>query len=416
MIGIMGKLLSRQRLMIGAAALVALIIAATFWPSATPVDMGKAAIGPMLVTIDEEAKTRVRDAYIVSAPVTGRLLRVEVEPGDAVTAGASVVARMLPANPGILDVRAEEQAEAGVRSADAALDLARAQARQAAADFDLAQTELERTQLLFESETVAQARLDRDTRNWRAAQAAVETSKAAVAMREADLENAKALLISFSEGQKLAMSTNPHPREAIPLNAPISGQILQVMQESETTLAAGMPILEIGDTSNDLEVIAELLSTDAVQIAAGDKVIIEKWGGGDELSGVVERVEPWGFTKFSALGVEEQRVNTIIRFSDSAEEPQSLGHGYRVEARIIIWEDDAALIIPSSALFRENDQWSVFEVKRGKARLTQVDVAQNNGIEAAITGGLEDGATLILYPGSDLVNGTSVKARNNGGG
>ncbi len=410
----MGKLLSRQRLMVGAAAIVALIFAATFWPSATPVDMGKAKIGPMLVTIDEEAKTRVRDAYIVSAPVSGRLLRVEVEPGDEVTAGVSVVARMLPANPDVLNVRAEEQAEAAVRGAKAALDFAQAQARAAAADFDLAQTELERTRQLFASQTVAQARLDRDERNWRAAGAAVETSKAAVAMREADLENAEALLLSFSDSQKLAMSTNPHPRESIPLNAPISGKILQVMQESETTLAAGMPILEIGDITNDLEVFAELLSTDAVQIAPGNHVLIEKWGGGDELYGVVERVEPWGFTKFSALGVEEQRVRTIIQFAENTIEPESLGHGYRVEARIVIWEDDDALIIPSSALFRENDRWSVFEVKRGKARLTQVDVAQNNGIEAAIAGGLEDGATIILYPGSELVNGESVTARNGG--
>ena len=408
----MGKLLSRQRLMIGAATIVALILAAAFWPSATEVDMGKAAVGPMLVTIDEEAKTRVRDAYIVSAPVSGRLLRVEVEPGDSVEAGASVVARMLPANPDVLNVRAEEQAEAALRSTEAALDLAQAQTRQAAADFDLAKTELDRTRQLFASETVAQARLDRDERNWRTAQAALETSKAAIAMREADLENAKAMLLSFSESQKLAMSTNPHPREAIPLNAPISGQILQVMQESETTLPAGAPILEIGDISNDLEVIAELLSTDAVQIAAGDRVLIEKWGGGDKLSGVVERVEPWGFTKFSALGVEEQRVNTIIRFSDTTQEPQALGHGYRVEARIVIWEDDDALIIPSSALFREQDHWAVFKVLRGKARLTKVDVAQNNGIEAAISSGLEEGATVILYPGSDLSDGTSVKARN----
>ena len=378
-------------------------------------DMGKAATGPMLVTIDEEAKTRVRDAYIISAPVSGRLLRVEVEPGDEVEATLSVVARMLPANPDILNVRAEEQAEAAVRGAMAALELSNAEARKAAADFSLAEAELQRTRQLFQSNTVAQARVDRDERSWRIAQAALETSKASVAMRQAELDNANALLMSFSDSQKMAMSTNPHPRESIPLTAPISGQILQVMQESETTLVAGAPILEIGDITNDLEVVAELLSTDAVQIAAGDRVIIEKWGGGDELHGVVERVEPWGFTKFSALGVEEQRVNTIIRFSDLTQDPQMLGHGYRVEARIVVWEDENALTIPASALFRENDQWAVFEVRGGRARLTQVDVSQNNGIEAAITNGLEDGATLILYPGSELTEGARVTARKNGG-
>ena len=218
----------------------------------------------------------------------------------------------------------------------------------------------------------------------------------------------------FPESQKLALSTNPHPRESIPLIAPISGQVLRVIQESETTLQAGTPVLEIGDVSNDLEIIAELLSTDAVQIEPGQRVIVEKWGGGEAIDAVVERIEPWGFTKFSALGVEEQRVNAIIQFTEPIGAREGLGHGYRVEARIVTWEDDDALIIPSSALFREQNDWAVFQVVRGKALLTKVDVAQNNGIEAAITGGLEDGATIILYPGSDLVDGARVKARDGG--
>ncbi len=408
----MQRFLSRRRLTIGAGAIVILLLGVAFWPSATTVDMGEASIGPMVLTIDEEAKTRVRETYIVSAPVAGRLLRVDVEPGDQATAADTVVARMLPANPDILNVRAKDQADANLRAAEAALVMAQSELRKGDADLDLAAIELERTRKLFETETVSQARLDLHERQWKAARAGREMAKAAVAMRQADLESATAMMMSFAEGQKRAIATNPHPRESIPITAPISGQILRVMQESETIVAAGAPLLEIGDTSNDLEIVAELLSTDAVQIAKGNRVIIEKWGGGENFSGVVELVEPWGFTKFSALGVEEQRVNAIINITDASDIQSKLGHGFRVEARIVIWEDSDALIIPSSALFRHDDQWAVFLVSRGRARINNVDVLQNNGIDAAISNGIEDGQKVVLYPSSELSDGARVKQRN----
>jgi HlyD family secretion protein len=184
------------------------------------------------------------------------------------------------------------------------------------------------------------------------------------------------------------------------------------MQESETTVAAGQPILEIGNVSKDLEIVAELISTDAVQIAAGDRVIIDNWGGDTPLNGVVERVEPWGFTKFSALGVEEQRVNTIIRFVDPLDVRTGLGHGYRVEARIVVWESDGALTVPSSALFRHNGDWAVFAVSGGKAKLCLVEIGHNNGKLAEITDGLSEDAVVILYPGPDLSNGARVERRS----
>ena len=200
----------------------------------------------------------------------------------------------------------------------------------------------------------------------------------------------------------------------IPITAPISGRVLRVMQESETTLAAGQPILEIGDVSNDLEVLAELLSSDAVQVEPGDEVIIDNWGGGEPLSGVVDRVEPWGFTKFSALGVEEQRVNTIIRFSDPLSDRSALGHGYRVEVRIVTWEDDDALTVPSAALFRQGGEWSVFIVEEGRARIVPVDVARNNGQLAALVNGPGEGTEVILYPSDTLVEGVRVERRAQG--
>ncbi|MEO1136486.1 MAG: HlyD family efflux transporter periplasmic adaptor subunit [Pseudomonadota bacterium] len=407
----MNGLKSRTAVIAAAAVLVGAIMLYAFWPRPLGVDLGEAQRGPMMVTIDEEAKTRVRDAYLVSAPVAGRLMRVDVDPGDEVVQGETIIARLTPANPSVLDVRTEEQARAAVGAAEAALMLARAEMRRAAADADYARAELNRTQQLRESDTVSEAALDRAQRAWRSADAALDTARAAVSLREADLANAQAMLMTPPEAERKALGTNPHPQLSIPLRAPISGRILRVIQESETIIPAGAPILEIGDPQSDLEIVAELLSTDAVQVSAGDRVIVDKWGGGPPLEGIVQRIEPWGFTKFSALGVEEQRVNAIIEFAGDETAHQRLGHGFRVEVRIVVWEDDAALTVPSSAVFREGEQWSVFRTENGRARLRQVQIGQANGIVSQITAGLEEGDAIVLYPGNRITDGARVQQR-----
>ena len=392
-------------------ALMALL-AWAFWPRAVPVDLGIVTRGPLIDTINEEARTRVRDTYVVSAPITGRLLRVDVEPGDEVIGGETVIARMLAAAPSALDVRTREQARADVSAAEAALRIARADLNSALASEDLAQSELTRARTLVEKKVGTQAALDTAIKTRKAARAAVDTAKAAISMREAELANARARLIEFDAPSQLNNKTaSDRTSGNIPLSAPISGRVLRVIQESETTLAAGQPILEIGDISNDLEVIAELLSTDAVQVSTGDRVLIEKWGGDTPLNGVVDRVEPWGFTKYSALGVEEQRVNTIIRFSDPLEKRSALGHGYRVEARIVVWEQDNALLVPSSALFRQGQDWAVFKVVESKTILTPVTVNRNNGLAASITGDLSPDDQLVLYPSGGLTDGMRVVQR-----
>ena len=405
--------LKSRSLVIGAVGLlIFLFMLYSFSPRPMIVDMEDAARGPMIVTVNEEAKTRVRDAYMVSAPVTGRLLRVDVEPGDDVEGEETVIARILPANPSILDVRTEEQALAAVGAAEAALTLSRAEVRRTGADADYAKAEVDRARTLRETDTVSQAALDRAERAWRAADAALETARAAVAMREADLENARAMLMSPSEAERLALNINPHPRESIPLRAPVSGSILRVMQESETVINAGAPILEIGDPLSDLEIIAELLSVDAVKVSPGDRVIVEKWGGDGDLAGVVERIEPWGFTKFSALGVEEQRVNVIIKFAGDPQAHEKLGHGFRVNVRLVIWENADALQIPSSAIFRTEEDWGVFKVENGRARLTPIEVGQTNGVHTEVLSGLEEGESIVLYPGNEVADGVRVKARS----
>lgn len=407
----MKGLKSRSTVIAAAVVVVGAFMLYAFWPRTLAVDIGAAGRGPMMVTIDEEAKTRVRDAYVVSAPVAGRLLRVEVEPGDEVSEGETIVARLTPATPSVLDIRTEEQARAAVEAAEAALTLARAEMRRASADADLAETELDRTRTLRQSGTVSEAALDRAERAARSADAALDTARAAVSMRQAELDNARAMLMTPTEADRKAAGTNPHPQISLPLRAPISGRILRVIQESETVLAPGAPILEIGDPLGDLEIVAELLSTDAVKVSPGDRVIIDKWGGEEPLEGRVEKIEPWGFTKYSALGVEEQRVNAVIKFAGAQDARRRLGHGFRVEVRIVIWEDEAALAVPSSAVFRQNEQWMVFAVRNGRAALSPIEAGRNNGLAVEVRGGLEDGERIILYPGNRIADGARVKQR-----
>ncbi|MCC7283016.1 MAG: HlyD family efflux transporter periplasmic adaptor subunit [Acetobacteraceae bacterium] len=411
----MPRLRSRTWLISLVALLVGGGLAASFWPRALAVDIGRVARADMRVTIDEEARTRVRNTYVVSAPIDGRLLRVAARPGDAVEGGRTVVARMLPVNPPALDQRSREQARAAITAAEAAVAAARAALRQAIAEKDFTDGELQRKRVLARRGVASEASFDEAERAARGATAALDAARATVAMREADLANQRAQLISFAAADPQARSGAPtlggEDEATIPLTAPVSGRILRLLQESATTVTAGTPILEIGDTSNDLEVVAELLSTDAVQVAPGDGVMIRKWGGTETLRGMVARIEPWAFTKTSALGVEEQRVRVIIAFTDPAAVPPSLGHGFRVEVQIIVWEAAAALTVPSNALFRLGDGWAIFAVVDGRAQARKVGIGRNNGTLAEVTGGAAEGTEVVLYPPPGLADGARVARR-----
>ncbi len=405
---------SRNRIVLAVVGVIFLALVYSFWPQPMKVDIGTAEIAPMIVTIDEEAKTRVHDAYLVSAPIAGRLMRVEVEAGDVVAGGETIIANLLPTPPSSLDFRSREQAEASVDAALAAVRLARSELNAALANQDLAQKQFDRYSELAPL-AATQEQADQAAQALRTARAAVESAKSGISMREAELARARAQLISYSETPPLTQlpegDIDVEMQNFVPITAPVSGQVLRVIQRSEITLQAGAPIVEIGNVSNDLEVVVEMLSTDAVQVKPGNRVIIDKWGGEAPLEGIVSRVEPWGFTKFSALGVEEQRVNAIVHFRNPRTERDRLGHGYRVEARIVVWEDNEALTIPSSALFRDGARWAVFVVDDGRARLTPVDVLRNNGLQAAIENGVSDGASVILYPGPEINDGSSVVRR-----
>ncbi|HMB15350.1 MAG TPA: efflux RND transporter periplasmic adaptor subunit, partial [Pelovirga sp.] len=253
----------------------------------------------------------------------------------------------------------------------------------------------------------SQAALDRAIRQALIAAAALTSAEAAITERQANLARARARLIDV-DGQSFV---DGELEKSINLYAPSSGQVLRVMQESEATLVAGTTILEIGNIENDLEVVVELLSSDAVQVASNDKVIFSAWGGQENLNGMVTRVDPWAFTKVSALGVEEQRVNVIIRFTDPQESRRRLGHGFRVEAQIIIWEEGDALLVPSSALFRDGKQWSVFVVDTGTATIRTIEIGKNNGFTAQVLNGMEVGEQVVLYPAAELADGVNVSQR-----
>ena len=396
---------SRTWLTIFAGVLIALLLLYAFWPRAVWVDIGQAKKVDMNVTIDEEARTRVHDTYKIATPVTGRLLRVELEVGDEVIANSTVAARMLPTNPALLDERTKKQGLAVLQAAQAALAVAQAEFEKAQAEKSLAAKDFNRIQQLHAQKIVTDAQLEQAERTARTTQAQLHNAAATIEMRQAELASAQAEIAIYDE-----FASTDRGR-SLALTSPINGRVLQILQKNATTLTAGTPILEVGDTNNDLEIVCELLSTDAVQVSPGNRVIIDNWGGNTPLAGRVERIEPWGFTKYSALGVEEQRVNTIIRFTGDAASRANLGHGYRVEARIIVWEGSDVLAVPSAALFRHQDQWAIFTVINNRAKLTQVSVGHNNGEYAEIIHGLQAEQTVVLYPSPDLTDGVKVTQR-----
>lgn len=387
-----------------ALAIVAGLIYA-FRPQPVLVDLVTLSPGPMTVTIDEEGETRVRDVYVLSAPVTGRALRIDSELGDQVVANETVLARIEPTDPTFLDLRSRAQAEAQEKAAAAALTLARAELEQAQAELGFATNEVERARRLRSESAIAARTLDEAERTFKIQKAAVTMATSSLEMRRFELENARALLVSPTD--RIAMQGKC---DCVSITAPVSGQILDIVHESEGVVQAGEPLLEIGDP-DDLEIVADLLSADAVQIEPGQAVIIEDWGG-EPLEGRVRRVEPAGFTKVSALGIEEQRVNVIVDFKADAADRQRLSHGYRVETRIVLWQDDDALNLPLTALFRDGEQWAVFAEEEGQARLRHVEVGKQNGLDAEIVGGLGEGASVVLHPSDQITDGVMIQGRS----
>ena len=384
------KLNRRALLWGGAGVVAAAFLVYTFRPTAIPVEVAAVERGPLRVTIDEEGRTRVRDRYVVVAPAAGRVARIALEEGSPVTPGM-VVARLSAAP---LDPRSREQAVARLRSSEDAERAAAEAVSEARAALDQAARSRARAESLFAKHLLSPEQREEaalaETTAVRRFQAADFTAQAAAH----DVEQARAV-VAGGGGSSLA------------LVSPVRGRVLRIPERSERVVAAGTPLLELGDPTR-LEIVVDLLSEDAVKVRPGERMQVADWGGDRPLEAHVTRVEPSGFTKVSALGVEEQRVNVI---ADLDETPPQLGDGYRVETQVVLWEG-AALKVPASALFQDGDQWRVFLVRDGRARSGIVQVGHRNPFEVEITGGLAAGDLVIRHPTDKLADGVRVAARS----
>ncbi|WFP75558.1 HlyD family efflux transporter periplasmic adaptor subunit [Mesorhizobium sp. WSM4906] len=393
----------------GIAALGLIAAAAVWfaWPQPIPVDLATVAKGPMEVTVDDQAKTQVRHVYTMSVPIAGKVLRISPphHVGDAVIKDETVVAVMQPATPSFHDVRTHEELLAAFGAAEAAVTFAQAEVKRLEAALGYSRTELERAEKLAKTGAISQGALDK-------ARFEVDTNEAALASAKAQVEvrgNEQAV-IQARLGQPADDAAQSDPACCIQLRAPVSGRILKIVQESEGMVQPGAPLVEIGDPL-DLQVVADLLSTDAVQIRAGAAVRIDDWGG-PTLRGKVTRIDPAGFVKVSALGIEEQRVHTEIDLVDPPEKWSQLGHDYRVIVHVTSWRDDNVLTVPVAALFRKGDDWAVYLAKDGRARTTVVKIGHRDNKVAEVESGLSEGDRVVLHPSDRVDDGVAVRERN----
>jgi HlyD family secretion protein len=391
--------LFRSKRLWAAVLVVAVMLAASLWPEAIDVELASAATAPLEVTVEEEGETRVREPFTISAPVAGRLQRIVLEPGDGIERARTVLARLAPADPTLLDPRTRAEFTAAAAAARAALGQARAERDRAAATLKRAASTLGRQQELEAGGLVSRDELEAARLAHRSAEEALRAAEFTVARAEHDLRMAQARVQEPSAGGRM-----------VEIRAPIDGVVLKRFRESEGVVPAGEPLMEVGDPA-DLEVIADLLSSDAVRVSPGDPVRIEQWGGGRPLEGRVRRVEPSGFMKISALGVEEQRVNVLIDFVSHGDATRELGDGYRVEIRIIVWQQDQVLTVPIGAIFRRGNDWAVFAVRNGRAEVRTVEVGQRNTTTAQVLKGLSAGDTVVVHPPDALSDGSKVRAR-----
>ncbi|WP_051275609.1 efflux RND transporter periplasmic adaptor subunit [Aestuariibacter salexigens] len=390
-------------LVILGALVVGLLVA--FWPRPKLVDVTTVQQRMLQIVVTEEGDTRIHDVYTLSAPITGHLRRIDYDVGDQVVAGETRIAEIEPVDAAFLDSRSEAQARAQLQAATSARALAEETVKQAEAELEFADAELSRIQELRVQGTVSQRELDNAQRNFKTSRATLATAHAALQMKNFEMQQVQALLQSPTQNRPQAGQC-----ECMTVIAPISGTVLNIHTRSEGVVSAGTPLIDIGDP-RDVELVVELLSVDAVKVSPGMEVIIDNWGGDGTLKGQVTRVEPFGFTKYSALGIEEQRVNVIIDIVSPYEHWQRLGHGYQVDASIILWQQDEVLSVPITALFRQGKEWMLFVVEENRARLQPVTLGKKSERYAQILTGVSAGDVIVEYPSSQLTDEDRVVIR-----
>ncbi|MFN3936003.1 MAG: efflux RND transporter periplasmic adaptor subunit [Gemmobacter sp.] len=402
--------MSRARLGV-LVVVLAVVVAALVWalrPDPVPVDLAEVRRGPMVVTVGAEGMTRIREPFAVTAPIAGTTSRSPVEVGDRVERGRTVVAEISPAEPALLDARARAQAQAAVTEAEAAVRLAEVNLARAETDLDFAAAQLDRNRSLAARGIIPQRMLDDSEQAHVRAKAARDGARSELDLHRATLARMQAQLLV----PETVLPNGPAGECCVRIVAPVSGVVLSVEQASARLVTAGAPLLEIGDPT-DLEVVVDLLSSDAVRVRPGARAMLDRWGGPDRLEAVVRRVEPSAFTRVSALGIEEQRVPVVLDLVSPPEARPGLGHRFRVFVEIAVWEETDVLRIPEGALFRRGDDWAVFRQIDGRAVQTVVSVGQRNGVEAQVLDGLQPGESVVLFPGDRIADGTRIVPRPN---
>jgi len=385
------------------AVFAGLIVWTALKPTIIEVDLADVVRGPLRVTVDDEGETRLKRRFVVSAPVSGRVLRIESRPGDSVTAGQTL-AVIEPAAPAPLDVRTRTAAEARAQAAASAAERAQADVQRVTVELTQADADASRARTLLDTGSGTREAVEQADARVRGLREAIKSAQAAVRAAEFEQAEAKAALIS---------GTDAASGRAVTVRAPIAGLVLRRIQESEAVVPVGAPLLEIGNL-DDLEIVTDLLSTDAVRVKSGAAVLIERWGGEGTLMGKVQRIEPAGFMKISALGVEEQRVNVVIDFVDPRERRPSLGDAFRVEVRIVVWEKPDVLLAPTSSLFRTGGDWSAFVAQGNVVVRRTVKIGERNEQSAEVLEGLSAGDKVVAYPGETLKEGTRIQPREAG--
>lgn len=385
--------------MIGGGAFLAL------QPQAIDVDWEEIDRGLLEVTIEEDGLTRVKDRYVVSSNVGGLLRRIELKPGDRIRQGETLLATIQPSDPSMLDARQVSQAKATVAAASAAVERAKARRDQAKVAADLAETQFGRANELWSSKTISREEYDAAVANHRSQQEALRVANFEQEIAQFEYQQAEAALQHFTA------SVDDDNTNLFEIRAPIDGLVLRTFQESATVVTPGLRLLEVGNP-RDLELVIDVLSSDAVKVKPGDRVELWQWGGEQALQGVVRVVEPAAETKISTLGVEEQRVNVIADFNETPDVMSRLGDAYWGEARIVIWRDEDALKIPTSALFREQGEWFAFKIEDDKATKVRLVIGRRNATEAELLSGLQMGDSVVIYPSDMVTDGTRINRKS----
>jgi HlyD family secretion protein len=379
----------------------------TFRTEPVPVDLSEVTVGPMQTTINADGKTQIREVYDVASPMTGTALRAPVEVGDPVTGGETVVAIVEPVASGLLDARSRIAAEAAVREAEAGLDVAQSQLRQAEEDLAHARQQYDRTQTLVERGVASVTRLEDASALVATREAALGAAQSRLSMAESTVERAQAALIEPA----LPGGDTPVGDCCVQLTAPIDGVVLAVEVVSERPVTPGTTLVSVGDPT-DIEIVADLLSSDAVRVGPGTRAIVERWGGPVTLEAILRSIDPVARTKVSALGIEEQRVDARLEITSPLEDRPGLGHGFSVFLRLVEWEEDQVLQVPLSALFRRGDDWHVFVADGDVARLVPVETGRRNDVSVQILSGLEEGMRVIMHPSDRIEDGAEIVERS----